>query len=85
VQGLRFHVVEDDVVALLGAGEVGFRVVDDMVGTERPDHVDVTGAAHTRDLGAQRLGDLDGERAHAARRACDQHRLARSNVRDVAQ
>ncbi len=56
-QGLGFHVVEDDVVALLGAGEVGPRVVDDMVGTERPDQVDVTGAAHTRYLGADHVID----------------------------
>jgi hypothetical protein len=40
---------------------------------------------HTRLLGAKRLGDLYGEGAHAARRARDQHRLARSNVRDLAQ
>jgi hypothetical protein len=84
-RGLGFHVVEDDVVALLGSGEVGPRVVNDVVGPERPDQVDVAGAAHTRHLGAKRLGDLDGEGAHAARRARDQHRLARSNVRDLAQ
>ena len=33
------------------------------------------GAAHAGDLGAERLGDLHGERAHASRRADDQHLL----------
>ena len=63
---LGFDVVEDDVVALLGAGEVGPGVVDDVVGAERADQVDVAGAAHTRHLGAERLGELYGEGAHAA-------------------
>ncbi len=82
---LGLHVVEDEVVALRGAGEVGPRVVDDVVGTERADQVDVAGAAHTRHLGAESLGDLHGECADAAGRARDQHRLARLDVRDVAQ
>jgi hypothetical protein len=47
-------------------------VVDDPVGAERAGHVHVPGAAHGGHLRAQRLGELDGERADAARRPVDQ-------------
>ena len=67
--------VEDDVVAVLAVGEVLARVVDDVVGAEGADQVHLRGAAHAGDLGAERLGDLHGEAAHAARRADDQHVL----------
>src|SRR5690242_12615244 len=48
------HVVEDDVVPLLVAGEILRRVVDDADCAERADQVDVAGTAHPGDLGAQR-------------------------------
>ena len=40
------------------------------------DQIQVARARHAGDLGAERLGDLHGERADAARRADDQHVLA---------
>ena len=84
-QGLRFHVVEDDVVALSRLREVRSRVVDDVVSAHRPDQLHVAGAAHPGHLCPERLGDLDGERPYAARCAGDQHRLPGLHVRDVAQ
>jgi hypothetical protein len=56
-------------------GEVGPGVVEDGVGPERPDHVDLRRAAHAADLGTQRLRDLHGETAGAAGRADDQNVL----------
>jgi hypothetical protein len=42
-------------------------------------------AAHGRDLGAEVLGELDGEGAHPAGRAGDQHLLAGLDLAVVAQ
>ena len=70
-----------DVVAVLAVGEVVAGVVDDVVGAERADQVDLGGAAHAGDLGAERLGDLHGERADASRRADDQHLLPGLDLR----
>ena len=77
--------VEDDVVALPAAGEVLAGVVDDVVGAEGADQVHLRRAAHAGDLGAERLGDLHGERADAARRADDQHLLPGLDPSLVAQ
>src|SRR5680860_812972 len=77
--------VEDHVVALPAAGEVLPGVVDDVAGAERADQLDVAGAAHAGDVGAEGLGDLHGERADASRRAVDQHRVAWLHLADVAQ
>ena len=41
--------------------------------------------AHARHLGAHRLGDLDGERAHASRRAVDEDLLSRLDLSVVPQ
>ncbi len=41
--------------------------VDDMVGAERADQLDVADAAHAGDVSAEGLGDLHGERADASR------------------
>ena len=56
-------------------------VVDDVVGAEGADQVDLRRAAHAGDLGAERLGDLHRERADAAGRADDQHLLPRPGRR----
>jgi hypothetical protein len=58
------HVVEDHVVAATGLCEVLLGVVDDVIDTEGLDELTTTGAAHAGHLGAERLGDLDGERPH---------------------
>jgi hypothetical protein len=77
--------VEDHVVALPAAGEVLPGVVDDVVGAEGADQLDVAGAAHAGHVGAEGLGDLHGEGANTSRRAVDQHGLAGLHLADVAQ
>ena len=47
------HVVEDDVVTLLAAGEVLLRVVDDLIRTEGPEQLEVPGAAHAGDVSTE--------------------------------
>jgi hypothetical protein len=56
-------------------GEVLAGVVDDVVGADRPDQVQVPGAAHAGHVRSEVLRELDGEGAHAARRADDQDLL----------
>ena len=73
--------VEDHVEALSAAGEILASVVDHVVRTEGTDQLDVAGAAHAGDVGAQGLGDLHGERADAPRRTIDQHRVAGLHLR----
>ena len=63
--------VDDRVVRLAVLREVLVPVVDDLVGAERPDELDVVGAADGRDVGAEVLGELHGRRAERARRAVD--------------
>ena len=58
--------VDDPVVAFAGRRVVDLRVVDDVVGAERPDEFDLVGAADAGHLGARRLRDLDGERTDIA-------------------
>ena len=69
-------VVEDQVVALITAGEVLLRVVDDVVCADRSDQVHLRRAAHAGHFCAERLGDLHRERADASPRAVDQDLLA---------
>ena len=79
------NVVKHEVVALLTFGEVLLRVVDDVVGADRPDQVLLRRAAHAGHLSAERLGDLHGERADASSRADDQDLLPRLDAARVAQ
>ena len=79
------HVVEDEVVALRALREVVLGVVDDVVSPDGADPLHVAAAAHAGHLGAERLGDLDGERAHATRRTIDEDLLARLNLAVVAE
>ena len=64
--------LEDHVVAVLAVCDVAAGAVDDMIGAEGSDPVHLRGAAHTGDLSSEGPGDLDGEGAHASRRADDQ-------------
>ena len=70
---------------LLGAvGEVLPGVVDDVVSPQRADEVELRRAAHAGDLGTERLGDLHGVAAHAARRAGDEDPLPGLHAAGVA-
>jgi hypothetical protein len=78
------HQVEHDAVAPAVAGEVFPGVVDDVVGAERADQLHVSGAAHAGHLRAERLGDLDGEGAHATGGPVDQDVLSGLDPTQVA-
>ena len=55
-------------------------VVDDLVGAERTDELDVVGAADGRDMGAEVLGELHGRRAERAGRAVDDDPAPRPDI-----
>ena len=76
--------VEDDVVAVTTVDEVLARVVDDAVGADRSHQFRFRCAGNPSHLGAERLGQLDGERPHASPRADDQDSLTGSNLPLVA-
>ncbi len=77
--------VEDQVVVVGAVGEVVAGVVDDVVGAEGSHQVELRGAAHAGDLGAEGLGQLHGVAADAAGCADDQHVLARLDPAVVGQ
>ena len=63
--------VEDDVVALAILADVAVRVVDDVIGSQRPHEVQLLRARHGRDVRSEGLGDLHGEGPDASR--CADH------------
>src|SRR4051794_39326296 len=63
--------LEDHVVASRTRGDALLGVVDHVIGTEAPHYLDVAGAADAGDLGAEVLGDLDGEGPNPAGGADD--------------
>jgi len=77
--------LEDQVVPLLAVREVLPGVVDDVVGAERTDEIQLPGAADAGDPALERLGDLHGERADASAGTDDQDILARLHGSRVAQ
>jgi hypothetical protein len=77
--------VQDQVVSLLLVREVLRRVVDNLVGAYRPDHLHVPRAAHADHVSAQRLGHLHREGAHASGSTVHQHALAWLQLPVVAQ
>jgi hypothetical protein len=72
--------VENEVVTPPAPGEIFSRVIDDMIRADRPDHVHIPRAAHAGYVCAERLRDLDSERADASGRTVDQYLLPRLNV-----
>ena len=67
--------VEDEVVGLVGPGEVLLVVVDDLVGTDVSHELELGRVVDGGDVGAEPLGELDGERARSAAGPVDQHPL----------
>jgi hypothetical protein len=66
-------------------GDVLAGVVDDLVGADRTDQLELGGAGHPGDVRAERLGELHRERPHAARRADHQDLLPRLDLAHVAE
>src|SRR5215471_18136425 len=77
--------VVDHVVTLVGLGEIFFRIIDHVIGADRSNQIDISSATDSRDFGAERFGDLDGESSNAAGSAVDQHFLSGLNVPLIAQ
>jgi hypothetical protein len=55
--------IQDQVVRLVGAGEVVAAVVDHLVGSQRPHELELAGVVDTGNVCAGPLGQLDRERA----------------------
>src|SRR5262245_45126819 len=64
--------VDDDVIALEAGEEILARVVDHVVRAQRPYGRELGGARDGRHPGAESMGELDGEGAHAAGGSRDQ-------------
>src|SRR5262249_26245625 len=66
---------ENQVIAFSTFGEIFLGVINDPVGADGSDHVQIRGAAHAGYLCAKRLGDLHRERPDASGRAVNQDLL----------
>jgi hypothetical protein len=77
--------VENQIVVLSGGRKVVAGVVDDVVGAERTDEVELGGTGDAGDLRAERLGDLYRVAANPARCADHQHSLPRLKTTVVGQ
>src|SRR5437588_8836989 len=61
--------IVDHVITLIGLRKIFFCVIDNAIGADRFHKIDITRAADSSHVCAERLRDLDGESANAARRA----------------
>src|ERR1700745_1900850 len=68
--------VEDETVCLPEPCEVLLRVVDDVIGSDRPHHLDVARIAYSRHVCPERFRDLHRKGPDAASRAGYQHILS---------
>src|SRR5881409_3141552 len=74
------NVVEDHVVTLVALREIFFRVIDDVIGADRSDKIDIARAANRRNLRAKKFGDLNGERSDTSSRAVNENLLPGLNI-----
>src|SRR6266511_6104220 len=72
--------VEDQVIAIHTVGEVLLRVVDDMVGADGADEIDLPSAAHAGDLRSEGFRKLHRAGSDASGGPDNQHLLARLDV-----
>jgi hypothetical protein len=59
-------VIKEQIVMLVRPGEIFLRVIDYMIGADRSDKVEISGAATPVYFRAVRLGDLDSESSDTA-------------------
>ncbi len=71
------NVIKNYVVTLITFGEILFGVINDVICADGADKIDIAGAANSRDLSAERFGDLYGECPNTSGRAVDQDLLPR--------
>ena len=79
-EGMVANVIENHVVALVALGEILFCVIDDVIGANRSDKIDIPRAANSRDLRAKRFADLHGKGSYTAGGTVDQHLLPGLNL-----
>src|SRR5213596_725566 len=75
-QAGRSEGVQHDVVSGQDVGEVLLGEVDDLVGTQSADAVDVVGVSRGGDMGAEVPRDLDNSRSESAGTGVDENLLA---------
>src|SRR4029453_12569480 len=78
------HVVDNYVVAFRALGEILFGVINDVIGAERSNKIDIARATDAGHIRTKCLGNLHRERAHASGSAVDQDLLARLHICLVA-
>ena len=69
------HAVENQVIPLPTGCEIFTGVINDLIRTDGSNHIHIARTAYASDLRAEGLGNLDGERTHAARRSVNQDLL----------
>ncbi len=74
--------VEDEIVVVKLCGKIGPAIVDDGIGAEGADEIDILGAGGGGDNGAQMLGELHGDGADAAGPGVNEHALAACELAD---
>ncbi len=79
------HEIENQIVASPTFDEILLGVINDVIRTNRSDHLHIPCAAYAGHICAEPLGDLYSERAHASRRTVNQDLLPRLNLSLVAQ
>jgi len=67
--------IEDKINGLNGVLESSFCVIDNLIGSELPDILDIISRCGSDDMGSALPSELDGLASHDAGRAVDQHSL----------
>src|SRR4029077_18333285 len=76
--------VINQIVSLIGLGEIFFRVVDHVICPDRADHLEISRATHAGHLRPTRFRYLHRKGANTSRRAIDQDLLASLNFSSIA-
>src|SRR5215472_7306104 len=79
------NAIENQVVALATLGEIRLGIVNDLIGADGSDHVNISCAANAGHVSSERLRDLHSKRAHASRRTVNQNLPFEVNLPVVAQ
>src|SRR5439155_22791461 len=77
--------IENEIVTLIRLGEIFFRIVDGVIGADRPNKIDIASAADAGHLSAICFRNLHRKRADTARSAVDQNFLPCLKFSFVAQ
>src|SRR5258707_13204783 len=76
---------KNEVIPLPNFGEIFLGVINDMICTNREQHVHIPRAAHGSDFSPERFGNLHRKRPHTTTRTMNQHLLSWLNLSFSAQ